>query len=39
MFLTADQHDEDFAQAGFVPNIVERGTNVQNLLGLVAAGS
>jgi DNA-binding transcriptional LysR family regulator len=31
-------YDEDFRRAGFTPNVVERGTSVQNLLALVAAG-
>jgi FAD/FMN-containing dehydrogenase len=31
-------YDEDFARAGFAPRIVERGTSVQHLLALVAAG-
>jgi DNA-binding transcriptional LysR family regulator len=31
-------YDQDFARAGFVPRVVERGTSVQNLLALVAAG-
>jgi DNA-binding transcriptional LysR family regulator len=30
--------DEVFARAGFVPRVVQRGTSVQNLLALVAAG-
>jgi DNA-binding transcriptional LysR family regulator len=32
------RYDEDFARAGFAPRVVERGTSVQNLLALVAAG-
>jgi DNA-binding transcriptional LysR family regulator len=32
------KYDEDFAAAGFVPKIVQRGTSVQSLLALVAAG-
>jgi DNA-binding transcriptional LysR family regulator len=32
------QYDEDFARAGFTPDVVERGTSPQNLLALVAAG-
>jgi DNA-binding transcriptional LysR family regulator len=31
-------YDEEFRRAGFTPNVVQRGTSVQNLLGLVAAG-
>jgi DNA-binding transcriptional LysR family regulator len=31
-------YDEDFARAGFRPNVVQRGTSPQNLLALVAAG-
>jgi len=30
--------DEVFARAGFAPHVVQRGTSVQNLLALVAAG-
>jgi DNA-binding transcriptional LysR family regulator len=30
--------DEVFARAGFAPRVVQRGTSVQNLLALVAAG-
>jgi DNA-binding transcriptional LysR family regulator len=32
------KYDQDFAAAGFVPNVVQRGTSVQSLLALVAAG-
>lgn len=32
------KYDEDFARAGFRPRVVERGTSVQSLLALVAAG-
>ena len=32
------QYDRDFAAAGFSPNVVHRGTSVQSLLALVAAG-
>lgn len=32
------KYDQDFAAAGFSPNIVQRGTSVQSLLALVAAG-
>ncbi len=32
------KYDLDFAAAGFVPNVVQRGTSVQSLLALVAAG-
>jgi DNA-binding transcriptional LysR family regulator len=31
-------YDEIFAAAGFAPRVVQRGTSVQNLLALVAAG-
>jgi DNA-binding transcriptional LysR family regulator len=31
-------YDEDFARAGYRPRVVERGTTVQSLLALVAAG-
>jgi DNA-binding transcriptional LysR family regulator len=31
-------YDEDYARAGFRPRVVERGSSVQNLLALVAAG-
>lgn len=31
-------YDAEFRAAGFEPNVVQRATNVQNLLGLVAAG-
>jgi DNA-binding transcriptional LysR family regulator len=31
------KYDQDFAAAGFSPNIVQRGTSVQSLLALVAA--
>jgi DNA-binding transcriptional LysR family regulator len=31
-------YDEAFARAGFAPRVVQRGTSVQNLLALVAAG-
>lgn len=33
-----EKYDADFRRAGFEPHIVQRGTNVQNLLALVAAG-
>jgi DNA-binding transcriptional LysR family regulator len=33
-----DKYDADFRRAGFEPEVVQRGTNVQNLLALVAAG-
>jgi DNA-binding transcriptional LysR family regulator len=33
-----EKYDADFRRAGFEPHVVERGTNVQNLLALVAAG-
>jgi DNA-binding transcriptional LysR family regulator len=32
------KYDRDFAAAGFAPRIVQRGTSVQSLLALVAAG-
>jgi DNA-binding transcriptional LysR family regulator len=32
------KYDEDFARAGYRPRVVERGTSVQSLLALVAAG-
>jgi DNA-binding transcriptional LysR family regulator len=32
------KYDQDFAAAGFSPNIVQRGSSVQSLLALVAAG-
>jgi DNA-binding transcriptional LysR family regulator len=32
------KYDRDFAAAGFIPNVVERGSSVQSLLALVAAG-
>lgn len=32
-----DKYDTDFHQAGIEPNVVQRGTNIQNLLALVAA--
>jgi DNA-binding transcriptional LysR family regulator len=32
------KYDRDFAAAGFTPNIVQRGSSVQSLLALVAAG-
>lgn len=32
-------YDAEFAAAGFVPRVVQRGTNPQNLLALVAAGT
>ncbi|TNC22929.1 LysR family transcriptional regulator [Amycolatopsis alkalitolerans] len=32
------KYDEDFRAAGFEPQIVQRASSVQNLLGLVAAG-
>jgi DNA-binding transcriptional LysR family regulator len=32
------RYDEDFARAGFAPRVVERGTSVQHVLALVAAG-
>jgi DNA-binding transcriptional LysR family regulator len=32
------KYDRDFAAAGFVPQIVQRGSSVQSLLALVAAG-
>ena len=32
------RYDEDFARAGYRPRVVERGTTVQGLLALVAAG-
>jgi DNA-binding transcriptional LysR family regulator len=32
------KYDEDYRQAGFEPDVVQRATSVQNLLGLVAAG-
>jgi DNA-binding transcriptional LysR family regulator len=31
-------YDEEYAQAGYRPRVVQRGTSVQNLLALVAAG-
>jgi DNA-binding transcriptional LysR family regulator len=33
-----EKYDADFRRAGFEPRVVQRGTNVQNLLALVAAG-
>lgn len=33
-----DTYDADFRRAGFEADVVQRGTNVQNLLALVAAG-
>jgi DNA-binding transcriptional LysR family regulator len=33
-----DKYDADFRAAGFEADVVQRGTNVQNLLALVAAG-
>jgi DNA-binding transcriptional LysR family regulator len=33
-----DKYDADFRRAGFSPDVVQRGTNIQNLLALVAAG-
>jgi DNA-binding transcriptional LysR family regulator len=32
------KYDHDFAAAGFSPNVVQRGSSVQSLLALVAAG-
>jgi DNA-binding transcriptional LysR family regulator len=32
------KYDEDYAQAGYRPRVVQRGSSVQNLLALVAAG-
>jgi len=32
------KYDQDFAAAGFLPNVVQRGSSVQSLLALVAAG-
>jgi len=32
------KYDEDFAAAGYAPNVVQRGNTVQSLLALVAAG-
>jgi DNA-binding transcriptional LysR family regulator len=32
------KYDQDFHQAGFEPNVVQRASSVPNLLGLVAAG-
>jgi DNA-binding transcriptional LysR family regulator len=32
------KYDQDFAAAGFSPKVVQRGTSVQSLLALVAAG-
>jgi DNA-binding transcriptional LysR family regulator len=32
------KYDRDFAAAGFMPQIAQRGTSVQSLLALVAAG-
>jgi DNA-binding transcriptional LysR family regulator len=32
------KYDQDFATAGFAPNVVQRGSSVQSLLALVAAG-
>ena len=32
------KYDADFAAAGFIPDVVQRGTTPQNLLALVAAG-
>jgi DNA-binding transcriptional LysR family regulator len=32
------KYDQDFAVAGFLPNVVQRGSSVQSLLALVAAG-
>jgi DNA-binding transcriptional LysR family regulator len=32
------KYDRDFAAAGFMPQVVQRGTSVQSLLALVAAG-
>jgi DNA-binding transcriptional LysR family regulator len=32
------KYDEDYRQAGLEPDVVQRATSVQNLLGLVAAG-
>jgi DNA-binding transcriptional LysR family regulator len=32
------KYDEDFAAAGFIPDVVQRGSSVQSLLALVAAG-
>lgn len=32
------KYDEDFARAGYRPRVVQRGTSVQGLLALVAAG-
>jgi DNA-binding transcriptional LysR family regulator len=33
-----EKYDRDFAAAGFMPRIAQRGTSVQSLLALVAAG-
>jgi DNA-binding transcriptional LysR family regulator len=33
------KYDRDFAAAGFSPNVVQRGSSVQSLLALVAAGA
>jgi DNA-binding transcriptional LysR family regulator len=33
-----DKYDADFRAAGFEADVVQRGTNIQNLLALVAAG-
>jgi DNA-binding transcriptional LysR family regulator len=33
-----DKYDEDFRQAGFAPDVAQRGSSVQGLLALVAAG-
>jgi DNA-binding transcriptional LysR family regulator len=33
-----EKYDDDFRRAGYGPDVVQRGTNVQNLLALVAAG-
>lgn len=32
------KYDQDFAEAGFAPRVVQRGSSVQSLLALVAAG-
>jgi DNA-binding transcriptional LysR family regulator len=32
-----EKYDADFRRAGFEPHVVQRGTNIQNLLALVAA--
>ncbi|HVW44983.1 MAG TPA: LysR substrate-binding domain-containing protein [Amycolatopsis sp.] len=34
----ARRHDEEFREAGFEPNIVQRASDAQRLLDLVAAG-